>query len=281
MKREQWLEILNTINADNNLNKSNVIEGIQERLNVYPKEYQKWGEAGFDLNHWFEVQDIYSLREFALLHIAAENDYIGVVNAPIDRGADINAKDEYGWNPLHCAAVFGQVNVVNALIDRGADINAKDEQGRTSLCWAATIGHEDVTKILIQKTLIQDFSIQRPGYLTGAFSTYWDRCLNEVKKLKEENKLLYDFSRESDTEKLFEQWKKNGNENVCSKFDDQESLKKQYPEYAHILINKANEAKKEIFLHNHKPLINVLSKNYREGFQKMSFTGVKNFLMSR
>ncbi|MGL9717345.1 MAG: hypothetical protein ACR5K9_01345 [Wolbachia sp.] len=58
---------------------------------------------------------------------------------------------------------------------------------------------------------------------------------------------------------------------------NQENLQKQYPEYAHILINKANEVEREIFLHNHKPLIDAFSTYYRCDFKTMTFAGIKNF----
>ncbi|WP_265015189.1 hypothetical protein [Wolbachia endosymbiont (group B) of Camptogramma bilineatum] len=51
-------------------------------------------------------------------------------------------------------------------------------------------------------------------------------------------------------------WEKN--ENVRNEFDNEKGLKGKYPEYADILINKANKVKKEIFLHNQKPLIHWL-----------------------
>lgn len=71
------------------------------------------------------------------------------------------------------------------------------------------------------------------------------------------------------------------NENVRDKFNDQESLQEQYPEYARILIDKANKVKKEIFLYNHKPLINALSIYYnRYDIKAMTFGDMKRFLDS-
>ncbi len=67
------------------------------------------------------------------------------------------------------------------------------------------------------------------------------------------------------------------NENVRNEFDNEENLKKLYPEYAHILINKADEVKKEIFLHNNKPLVDFLSTHYRYDFQKAKFFGMERF----
>lgn len=209
-----------------------------------------------------------------------------VLERPDKYPLSVNLQNERGDTLLHCVISYYSHNphlelegeyikLLNTLIEKGASVNIVNRDGMTPLHLAVESGREDITEVLIQRKLIQGFSTQKPDYLTGASSTYWDRCLDEVKKLEEENKLLYDFLKESNTEELFEKWEKN--ENVRSKFDDQESLKKQYPEYAHILINKANEVEKEIFLHNHKPLIDALSTHYGRDFQAMTFAGIKNF----
>lgn len=45
---------------------------------------------------------------------------------------------------------------------------------------AVEFGHKGATEVLIQRTLIQDCSVQKPDYLTGAFSTYWDKCKSKI-----------------------------------------------------------------------------------------------------
>ena len=49
----------------------------------------------------------------------------------IDRGADVNDKNEYGDTPLHEASYWGYKDVCALLIERGADVNAKNNSGET------------------------------------------------------------------------------------------------------------------------------------------------------
>ncbi|WP_253303214.1 hypothetical protein [Wolbachia endosymbiont of Phyllotreta cruciferae] len=106
-------------------------------------------------------------------------------------------------------------------------------------------------------------------------SQHLQSCKKEAEEIKKKNKPLYDFLRESNIANLVIIWEKN--KNVRNKLSNLESLKEQYPEYAYILINKADEVKKEIFLHNHKPLIDALSTHYGSNFQEMTFNGIRNF----
>lgn len=45
-----------------------------------------------------------------VLHIAAQNGYLDLVNLLIARGADVNLLTADGWTPLHFAAQRGYVN---------------------------------------------------------------------------------------------------------------------------------------------------------------------------
>ena len=40
--------------------------------------------------------------------------------ALVDRGADVDARDEDQWTPLHDACAKGNMEVTMALVDRGA-----------------------------------------------------------------------------------------------------------------------------------------------------------------
>ena len=69
---------------------------------------------------------------FTPLYLAAINDHEAVVTCLLGRGAEINAKNEDGITPLYCAAVNGHEAVVTCLLDRGADTEAIDKDGKTA-----------------------------------------------------------------------------------------------------------------------------------------------------
>lgn len=67
----------------------------------------------------------------------------------VDRGADVNARDDIGWTPLHCAARICANGVVEVLVARGADINATNNDAWTPLHWAARDGCKETVEFLL------------------------------------------------------------------------------------------------------------------------------------
>ena len=85
------------------------------------------------------------------LHLAAESADGDIVKLLLDKGVEVNAKDdESGFTALHHAARFGNKNIAEVLIARGADINAKDKQGHTPLYVAANHDYK-VAELLMNK----------------------------------------------------------------------------------------------------------------------------------
>lgn len=51
----------------------------------------------------------------------------------MDDRTDVNKADYQGWQAIHYAAKMGHVGMINALVDKGVDINAKTDKGATPL----------------------------------------------------------------------------------------------------------------------------------------------------
>jgi len=71
--------------------------------------------------------------------------------ACLENEPDINVRDKYNYNrtALMLAAKNGHTEVVSLLIDKGADMNAKDNVGRTALMRARELIERD--RIAIKK----------------------------------------------------------------------------------------------------------------------------------
>ncbi|KAM7543177.1 hypothetical protein Aperf_G00000004618 [Anoplocephala perfoliata] len=67
----------------------------------------------------------------------------------LQRGADVNEQDKFGYTALHYAARNGRLEICNILLKNGADITiATRSGGATALHRAAFSGHLDIVKLL-------------------------------------------------------------------------------------------------------------------------------------
>ncbi len=85
------------------------------------------------------------------IHTAAKAGDLAAVQAELDAGVDVDAKDEdyRDWTPLMYAALDGHKEVVELLIAKGADVNAKNKVGQTPLQFTAWKGHKEIAELLI------------------------------------------------------------------------------------------------------------------------------------
>ena len=83
------------------------------------------------------------------LHWAARNGKGDIIQVLLHREADPDLANRYGWTPLHLAAEYGHKDVVQLLLKGGAERNKADVQGETPLFNAARKGHKDVVQLLI------------------------------------------------------------------------------------------------------------------------------------
>ena len=67
----------------------------------------------------------------------------------INRGAEVDARDEGGWTPLHYAAVHDSIDVAQLLTEKGAEVDARDKYGDTPLHRVVQKDSLSVGKLLI------------------------------------------------------------------------------------------------------------------------------------
>lgn len=81
----------------------------------------------------------------SLLVVAALGGYVDVVNALVDAGAEVDARNPIGGGTaLHAAAFLGQVGAAEALMDAGADPMRPNDDGGNALTiaeldWGTTV----------------------------------------------------------------------------------------------------------------------------------------------
>ena len=85
----------------------------------------------------------------ALLHACSQG-RINVIEALLDRGADINRQNKFGQTSLHVAAQNGSVRCIKLLLERGANPTVKDINGRIPSDIAFENNFTDVTMLISQ-----------------------------------------------------------------------------------------------------------------------------------
>jgi hypothetical protein len=86
------------------------------------------------------------------LHSAIAGGHHGVVRFLIERGAQVNARQQLGFTPLHGAAVTGDLDTVLVLLTAGADPSLTSDDGKTPIDLAIGKGHHQIASILEKKT---------------------------------------------------------------------------------------------------------------------------------
>lgn len=74
-----------------------------------------------------------------------------LVQLLVEKGADIEAKEEDSQTPLLRAAMYGNEAMVRLLVEKGADIEARDKDGQTPLLQAVGYENEAMVWLLVEK----------------------------------------------------------------------------------------------------------------------------------
>ena len=78
------------------------------------------------------------IHVYILLHLLFS---LQIVQYLIEKGADIEAQNQYQYTPLHIACLKGHLEIVQYLIEKRANIEAKNKNQKTPLHFACKEGH--------------------------------------------------------------------------------------------------------------------------------------------
>ncbi len=86
-----------------------------------------------------------------VLHFVAKKSFnLTFAKYLVDKGADVNAQDNYGLTVLHRAYNSDNVPLIKYLVNIGANVDVKDKSGKTVLHRAAEKNQEDLVKWLVE-----------------------------------------------------------------------------------------------------------------------------------
>ncbi|XP_063913940.1 uncharacterized protein LOC135130477 isoform X2 [Zophobas morio] len=100
-------------------------------------------------------------------------DHLTTVKILLDNGADINAASKSGETIVHSAAHGGKVEVMKELVERGADLNCRNNANWTPLCIAILNKQLAMTKYL----LTQRVCVKDPELLCAAVKVGFMDCV--------------------------------------------------------------------------------------------------------
>jgi pectate lyase len=95
------------------------------------------------------VELLTNVVDIPSIHVAAQVGDLDKVKAFLEKGTDVNAKDDDGMTPLLLAISKKQADVAKFLVENGADVNAGDKSGFVPLVYALWNTDPNVVKILL------------------------------------------------------------------------------------------------------------------------------------
>jgi len=92
----------------------------------------------------------------SLIYAAMDGNIKGVRKS-LEKGVDVNTRNDYGQTALWWALYKGHLEIAKLLIEKGADVNAIDNSGKTALMFASEAG-TITADLLIEKGVCSHIS---------------------------------------------------------------------------------------------------------------------------
>ena len=110
-----------------------------------------------------DARDARDARRRTALLAATQANRIDAARLLIERGADVNAKDEMQDSPFLYAGAQGRLEILRMTLAAGADLKSTNRYGGTALIPAAHRGHVETVRELL-KTKIDVDHVNRLGW---------------------------------------------------------------------------------------------------------------------
>ncbi len=85
------------------------------------------------------------------LHAAAQGGISSFAEQLIQKGLNINEKNNYGWSPIHFAASRGQTRIIETLVRKGAEKNIRTNDGKTPYNIARDFEQQQTAEFMQQR----------------------------------------------------------------------------------------------------------------------------------
>uniref|UniRef100_A0A4W3GUF9 Ankyrin repeat and SOCS box containing 3 n=1 Tax=Callorhinchus milii TaxID=7868 RepID=A0A4W3GUF9_CALMI len=101
------------------------------------------------LRHGARINGFHSSCLWSVVHQAAYQEHKEVLTFLLEKGADKEARDDYGITPLFLAAQYGKLESLRILLQHGSDDNCQAFDKATPLFIAAQEGHSECVELLL------------------------------------------------------------------------------------------------------------------------------------
>lgn len=164
-----------SITDPKNYNESPLIfHALRHRRKDMPELLQAFFAKGVD--------PLVTYNDRTLLHEAAGSQGVETIDFLLDRGLDVNARDDLGMSPLFMAALEQQegFEIIRQLVEAGADPDIVDNNGESVLDMVISQRYSEEKYYLLENELI-DFGLREGAEIKEGEKKIWKKSKDQSK----------------------------------------------------------------------------------------------------